>query len=514
MLRYAIRRAFWAIPTLFGISIVVFMLASLVPEPVEPQGRERADLVKTDPARFDALEEARRERFLDLPRFFNPSPKDVRTVVDDCVAHLAANDDEAPVAAHQLAMVGSASFPYLLPALDKLAPDARGRVAMALRPIAERMGMGDDPLLATRTSATLFWSRLWEDRSVEFTHPSVRRTVSRLASHSSDAREHDLVALDTYVLDDVVSALGDTQDPDATARLLAVVAHVTGRPLALPREPTAAALAPLVADWQRWWFLHRSDYVVLDGVERVGAAISETRYGKWLLSAARGQLGISSRDGEPVAYKIGARAGVTFTLTIASMLLSYALAVPIGVISAWRRGKGVDLALALVLFVLYSLPTYVFAELFVRRADGSQGLTLPILAMTLGSLASLSRYQRAAMLDVLRQDYIRTARSKGVGLVRTLIVHALRNAMIPTLSLAGLQLPALFGSAIVVEEVFGIPGLGFETMRAVEADDGAWLIAVVLVTAVATTIGLLATDVAYGLLDPRLRERLAKTVIV
>ena len=82
--------------------------------------------------------------------------------------------------------------------------------------------------------------------------------------------------------------------------------------------------------------------------------------------------------------------------------------------------------------------------------------------------------------------------------------------MMPTLSLAGLQLPALFGSAIVVEEVFGLPGLGFETMRAVEADDHAWLVAVVLLTAIATTLGLLASDLAYGLLDPRLRERIVK----
>ncbi len=96
---------------------------------------------------------------------------------------------------------------------------------------------------------------------------------------------------------------------------------------------------------------------------------------------------------------------------------------------------------------------------------------------------------------------------------RVLIVHALRNAMMPTLSLAGLQLPALFGSAIVVEEVFRLPGLGYETMRAVETDDGAWLIAVVLLFAVATTVGLLVTDVAYGVLDPRLRERLVKTEV-
>lgn len=482
-----------------------------MPEPPEPQGKARVELVLHDPASFDAMLEARRERFLDVPRFFNTTPADVRTVVDDCVSHLAANDEEAPVAAHRLATVGGAAFPYLLPALDRLPPEARGRVAMALRPVAERMGLGGDLQLGSHQSAALFWSRLWEDRSVEFTRPNVRRAVSRLLTHGSDVRDRDLMALDTFVIEDVMTALGESQDPQGLARLVAVLAHVTGRPLVLPPTIDLVSMEGTVADWQRWWFLHRSDYVVLDGLERVAAAVSETRYGKWLLSAARGQLGISSQDGQPIAAKIGARAGITLELTFASMLLSYALAVPIGVISAWRRGRAIDLGLALALFVLYSLPTYVFAELLLQA--GGSGLVWPILAMTLGSLASLSRYQRAAMLDVLRQDYVRTARGKGMNAARVLIVHALRNAMMPTLSLAGLQLPTLFGSAIVVEEVFRLPGLGYETMRAVESDDGAWLIAVVLLFAVATTVGLLATDVAYGVLDPRLRERLVKTEI-
>jgi peptide/nickel transport system permease protein len=131
---------------------------------------------------------------------------------------------------------------------------------------------------------------------------------------------------------------------------------------------------------------------------------------------------------------------------------------------------------------------------------------LPTLALIIGSLASLSRYQRASMLDVIRQDYVRTARAKGLSLWRILVVHALRNALMPTVTLAGLQLPALFGSAFIVEEVFGLPGLGYETLRAVEAHDSAWLTAMILLLAVVTTLGLIASDVAYGALDPRVRE--------
>jgi peptide/nickel transport system permease protein len=110
------------------------------------------------------------------------------------------------------------------------------------------------------------------------------------------------------------------------------------------------------------------------------------------------------------------------------------------------------------------------------------------------------------MLDVLRHDYIRTARAKGVPLGRLLVVHALRNALMPIVTLAGLQLPALFGGAFVVEEVFGLPGMGYETLRAVEAHDATWLTTTLLVLALIAMLGLIATDVAAGALDPRVRD--------
>jgi peptide/nickel transport system permease protein len=110
------------------------------------------------------------------------------------------------------------------------------------------------------------------------------------------------------------------------------------------------------------------------------------------------------------------------------------------------------------------------------------------------------------MLDVLRQDYIRTARAKGVPAFRVLVVHALRNALMPVVTLAGLQLPTSFGGAFVVEEVFRLPGVGYETRRAVEAHDAPWLTSILLVLSVVAMVGLIVTDVAAGALDPRVRD--------
>lgn len=529
MLRYAIRRILWGIPTLIGVSLLVFFLTSLLPDPGGDTAEARAEILARDPSAYDAMDEHRRERFLDLPRFFNPQPADVRSRSAEAIDHLVANDSQAAMAAHTLGKLGGAALPYVLPKLDNLAPAARGRVAVALAPVAARMGLVDENAHAggeTATSAMLsdpltaatFWTRFWEDRTLEFTEPAVRRAVDRLTMRATDARQKDLEEVDTYALPEIMETLQITTDPTVQEQLTALAAHATEHPVTIPTNADAAFRAHVVSDWMSWWYVHRTEFDALSGPERVAATFADTRYGKWVGRAATGELGVSVRDGEPIAKKLRERAPITLSLTLIAMMASYLIAVPIALISAWRRGSAIDRGLAFGLFALYSLPTFWTAELFVRLvphatmtdvASGSWSgsrLIFPTIALTLASLATVSRYQRAAMLEVLNLDYIRTARAKGVSLFSLLVKHALRNAIVPTVTLAGLELPSLLGSAFIVEEIFGLPGLGYESLRAVEAHDTSWLIAMILFAAVMTTIGVLASDVAYGLLDPRVRE--------
>jgi len=368
------------------------------------------------------------------------------------------------------------------------------------------MGLGD-PRHADPDRAALFWSRFWEDRALDFTDSAVRRAVHRLVLHGTLSREDELREVDTFALDEVMRAMKGTEDRAALARLASIASHVTGKSVLVPEDADALAVRRAVATWDEWWYVHRSDYVHAEGVERVAATLVETRYGKWVLRAVTGELGLSARDGEPVIDKLRARTPLTLGMSALAMLASYALAVPLGVLGAWQRGHAVDRALAAVLFAMYSLPTFLVAELLVRAVPpGTSSLLLPVVALTLGSLASLSRYQRASMLEVIRQDYVRTAHAKGLSLFRVFVVHALRNALAPTVSLAGLQLPVLFGGAFIVEEVFALPGFGYETLRAVEAHDAPWLTATIMFLAVITTLGLIASDVLSASLDPRVRE--------
>jgi ABC-type dipeptide/oligopeptide/nickel transport system permease component len=532
VLRYALRRALWAIPTLFGISLVVFFVTSLLPDPAADLPGRAAALVARDPAAYDALEERRRERFLDLPAFFAPNAKDLREKTEEALRHVAADDASAALGAHQLAKLGGAALPFVLPGLDKLQPAPRGRVAVALAPIAERMGLGPEDVLHDPSAAVLFWSRFWEDRALDFTDPALHRAVHRLTLRASDTREKDLVEVDTYALSAVVPAMVETDDREAIRSLADLASHATGRAGAIPFDADDIELHRVVSSWQAWWQVHRSDYVAYDGPGRIESTLLDTRYGKWIFGAATGRLGTSAIDGLPISEKLRAKTPVTLLLTLLALLSSYAIAIPLGALSAWQRGKPIDVTLAVLLFAMYSLPTFWAAQLLAHSlapaaAQGGGGagapalmplvlshpaevwsrLAAPVVALMVGSLATLSRYQRAATLETSRQDYVRTAKAKGASPLRQLVVHALRNAMLPTVTLAGLQFPALLGGAFVVEEVFAVPGIGYETIRAVEAHDTSWLVSIALVTAVVTTLALIASDVAYGLLDPRIRDQ-------
>jgi peptide/nickel transport system permease protein len=137
-------------------------------------------------------------------------------------------------------------------------------------------------------------------------------------------------------------------------------------------------------------------------------------------------------------------------------------------------------------------------------ADAAHHLVLPVLCLTYASVAVLSRFQRTALLDVIRQDFVRTARAKGLSRTRVVWRHALRNAVVPLITLLGLQIPFLIGGSVVIERIFGIEGMGLETFEAIRARDYNWILAVSVMSALLTMAGLLLSDVLYAWVDPRM----------
>ncbi len=514
MLEYAWRRLLWAIPTLLGISLVAFAVTSLIPQPAE---LKLARSIAIATGEFDQLEELDtlfRGRFFDLPPFFNRRPTDTESHVERVLSVVGANRKRSDYALHRLARIGGAAFPYLMPALANAPDEARMRVASALHPVGERMELPSLPAADDPRSAS-FWADFWEEHSLDFTEPAAKRAVMRLERYGGDQREQVVQSLDTFALPYVIEAMHTTRSPEARMRLTRVANHATGLDATVSATATNEQWKRALAAWDEWWFGHESDYVTLSGFERLGATVLQTRYGKWMQRLCTGRFGVSVRDGLPIGERLKECSRVTLTIIFSTLLGSLTVALPLGAILAWQQHRRVVSVAHAMLMALYSLPPFLTAILLERylislptAPGGRFALALSVLALSATSFAALARQQRVAMIDTSRQDYIRTARSKGVPEWRVLIVHALRNAAAPTMAMAMLQVPALLGAALVIEEIFNLHGLGYELLRAVEVKDTEWLIATVFVAAMLSIAALIVSDLLHALLDPRVRERL------
>jgi len=254
-----------------------------------------------------------------------------------------------------------------------------------------------------------------------------------------------------------------------------------------------------------------------------------TQYVAWVSAAARGDLGRSFKSGEPVATLIGERLGPTLHLTGGALVFALVVAIPLGVLAAVKRNSIWDtLASALALFgvsfpsfwlgimlillfseVLHLLPPSGLSE-YGREGDVLARLRhaiLPTLTLGLIQMAAFMRFTRSSLLEVLRQDYVRTAHAKGLSAGRVVWRHALRNALIPVVTVIGLSLPTLVGGAVLTETVFAWPGVGRLAVGAVFERDYPIIMGVnLLIAAVVITANLL-TDLAYGFVDPRITYR-------
>jgi peptide/nickel transport system permease protein len=249
------------------------------------------------------------------------------------------------------------------------------------------------------------------------------------------------------------------------------------------------------------------------------------RFGEWVWQILHGDLGTSIFTNLPVTTMIAQRFEPTLSLMAITLVLAVIVAVPIGVLAAWKAGSFIDRAVmafavfgfSVPVFVIAYLLAYVFAlELDWLPVQGytplSEGLwpwfenlILPAIALGCVYIALIARITRAAMLEVLQQDYIRTARAKGIGQQGILFVHALKNASVPIVTVIGIGIALLIGGAVVTESVFAIPGLGRLTVDAILRRDYPLIQGLVLLFSFVYVLVNLLIDLSYTLLDPRIR---------
>lgn len=258
------------------------------------------------------------------------------------------------------------------------------------------------------------------------------------------------------------------------------------------------------------------------------------QYADWLKRFVVLDFGTSFVDGQSVTRKIADRVPITITINLLALFVIFIVALPIGVLSATRQHSLVDKGTTLFVFLGFATPSFWLALLLMilfgvklgwlpisgyqsldvtgmsfpqRIADWTAHLILPVFVSAFGGLAGLSRYARSEMVEVIRQDYIRTARAKGLSETTVLYKHALRNALIPIVTILGLSVPGLIGGSVIFETIYAIEGMGQLFYQSVLARDYPTIMGVTVLGGILTLFGNLLADIGYSLVNPRVRLR-------
>ncbi|MBI3621331.1 MAG: ABC transporter permease [Nitrospirae bacterium] len=257
------------------------------------------------------------------------------------------------------------------------------------------------------------------------------------------------------------------------------------------------------------------------------------QYGDWLRRMGTLDFGTAFTDGRPVAEAIAEKIPITLTINLLSLVLIVLVAVPMGIYAAVHHHSGFDKATTVFVFLGFAMPTFWLALLLMllfgvalgwlpisgyqtlgvslsfgeRLVDWTRHLLLPVFVSAFGGLAGFSRYVRSSMLEVTLQDYIRTARAKGLDERTIVYKHAFRNALIPIVTLLGLSVPGLIGGSVIFETIYAIPGMGQLFYQAVTARDYPVVMGITVIGALLTLLGNFAADLSYALVNPKVKAQ-------
>jgi peptide/nickel transport system permease protein len=444
-----------------------------------------------------------------LPLFFNREPGGFERRAAVLLVAIANPKPASAGAPSELARLGGAALPYVLPALDSLSPEGRARVVVALRPVGARMGFDlDDNWEPSRE--VLFWIRFWEEHSIDYRPSVARRAVLRLAQKSTLLRDAEVRQLDTYALAELILGMqpvNELQDIDRVRRLSILASDVTsGAAPALSEGADLEEARRVAWAWSDWWARHRSEFLTYDGTERLIAMLRDTRYGAWAAEALHNELGIL-RSGEAAWTALRQGARVTLPLLGAALIGAWGGAVLVGIFSArgarrplWLlRGAG---------FWGAALPPVVVA-LGLRVALGPAAGRAWVGALLMGFTGLSMLSLRADVSSAASADFLRTLRAFGISRSRaSFTIVRLSSASVVTQ--LGAHLSSLLSLIFAVEYALGLSGLGPRTIEALRQPDPNWVMAMTICTAAFVGVLQALGDLLLSLLDPRARAALRR----
>jgi len=482
---YVVKRILLMIPTIFAISLVIFLILNLAP------GKPGAGMTGGDTAQ-DATG-SKREAYrifktqfnLDKPVIFNTRFALKTGKIHDYLRDIANKDGKTPIK-------------KIIKAQDTL--EDYGQYAIPA--LIEIMNKESDRKVRDLAVLTLYQNA---PRPLRDVYSGRIDEKTKKLNQEIDRENNELKAL-KYDMDDTGNTEADQADE--------------------------AAKLDIIRKWNEWYTSHKFRFTPTTG-EKISIFFLDTRFARYWWNLLHLDFGISHIDKQPVIEKIFSKLKYSLSLSVPAVLIAYIISVPLGVFSAVKQNSVYDRYIAIVLFMLYSLPSFFVATLLLMYfsqggnyfkifpTGGYQGtdfgqmttleqikdilwhLVLPLISLTYASFASLSRYARSGMLEVIRSDYIRTARAKGLSEFVVVVKHAMRNGMIPIVTLLGTILPVVIGGSVIIEFIFGIPGMGLLTVTSIFNRDYNVIMGIQMISAMLVLVGILLSDIAYAVLDPR-----------
>jgi ABC-type dipeptide/oligopeptide/nickel transport system permease component len=411
-----------------------------------------------------------------LPLFFNRAPIDITERAQLLASGLARSSAPLEAIAKQpeaveLTRLGGAALPGLMPFLDSLPPQQRARVALALAPLAGRMGIADPEDFESPERATAFWSRYWLDRSIDFRPQVVERAIRRLAQRSSALRRTEVNQLDTYALPGLMQALEIEQEPATVAQLLSVVSHITEGACSSPANASPAQLQARSNECSSWWNENQHTFSQLNGNRRLVAMLQETQYGKWVLKLLRGEL-TSATTSAAASWSLLP----TLVLVGAAIVGGYFVG---PLLAAWaatltrRRHWLLGASLVLAILPAAAVASWLSHGLFANKVAA-------LLTMLLLGASALGVHQYQATRDASSFEFIRMRRAFGVTRLRAAL-HALHSSSVASAAHLANHGASLLTAACIVEWAFDWRGLGWLTVQAVHTGDVSTLVLVAVV---------------------------------
>ena len=561
MFQYIIKRLLLLFVTLFGIAVITFVLTRLTPgDPAAMRVQGASGGASQAVGGYDDLVELNRRNLgLDKPLLLNLNFEDrvylAKEALDDYLRQSEFWSDDGE---RRLARISTIA---LKPALERFSligtdeePVPRRRTGEEIELVSEKKrrqlladiyprlaaAQGIEPEGLSAEETHQFWSDWYADNQELFEEERVGRLVRQYVEAESNeeaaALQKKVYQAGGFAVPYLIGYLG-TDDRERLLRVNRALQSQTGFTYVLDEENFEEIAGRVEQRWRSWWRREKAAYLDYTWFGDTLNIFRNTQFGLWVAQAAHLDFGDSYVERRPVISLIAEALPISLMISGISIFLSYLISVPIGIFSAIKRRTPTDNVVTVILFLLYSLPPFwvagillllttgpPFLDLFPTRGLNSEGvylgaedvtflqwfldrlwhLILPVLCLTYGSLAFLSRQMRSSMLETINQDYIRTAQAKGLPARWVIFKHALRNSLIPILTISAGLLPELIAGAVIIESIFTIPGMGTLTFEAIVQRDYPVINAVLFFSAFLTLLGILLADLSYAIADPRI----------